>query len=240
MRSSLIVIFLCASINVGAQSLFIGPKVAYLIAVSTSDEVASAGAPEKYLFGVDAMIPLKSTLDLRLGAGYRIENGGFNTDYVAQGSLVIPRRHAMINVDEPVNQPPQIRSTVETSSIELTAGLQFPVVRLDTMGTRITLGLGVLVDRMISSKQVDDYSDVPNYTGQTPIEFSWEEHFGFGGYFGAGMVIPLGSSALSIDLSYAFREPGEVQTVTDPPVNQGIGWLVGSGLRMGASFLFGL
>jgi len=235
-----IAILLCASVSAGAQSFFIGPKAGMMLSVGTSDEVSSAGAPSRYYFGVDAMSPLSDRLDLRFGAVYRLENGGFNTDYVESTGLVGGGKTPVIAVDDPNATPPQVRSTVETSSIEITAGLHFPIIRLDSSGTRLTIGLGVLADYFVSGKQTDDYSNVPNYTGTTPIAFNYEPHIGFGAFIGAGLFLPVGSNALSLDVGYYFRDPSEITTQTTPPVDQNLGWLVGKGLRFGVSFLFGV
>jgi hypothetical protein len=234
---SIVAVMLCAAVAASAQSFYLGPKAAFTVSLSSSEEIAASGTPSKVLFGLESLIQTSGSMAIRIGAAYRIENGGFKTDY--QGTSSVDRSFgSRIQVVEPGSGPPQVSSTVETSSIELTAGLNFPVATLDTSGTKIMIGLGVLADYLISGHQSDDYRAVPNYVGETPIAFDYESHPGFGAWAGAGIFFPLGSSgALSLDLAFVFRDPSKVMTVTTPPVEQNIDWLVGRGLRLSAAYL---
>ena len=96
---------------------------------------------------------------------------------------------------------------------------------------------------MLSGLQTDDYTAVPEFKGQKIQEFKMEPQFGFFAQVGIGASLPLGSSKLLIDLTYAFRQPGTISfsnPVSGGPKEQDISWLAGRGLRFQISYLFGL
>jgi hypothetical protein len=157
------------------------------------------------------------------------------------GSDVIPSnaRNPRLFVVDPTPAP-QVTSTLNTSSIELSAMMVIPVADLDTSGSKFVLELGVLADRVLTAEQTDDYSSIPNYPEPTTMNVSYEGQFGFGAMIGIGLILPVGSDRISFDLRYVMRQPTSLTSTTTPPVDQNVAWLIGRGLRVGLSYLFAL
>ncbi len=229
----------CALVaSVSAQSFYIGPKFEYTISTSVPQEVSAAGSPVRVNLGIIAVVPVRSTLEIRMSALYRIENGSFATFYVEPSGA--RRGSGRLDVVDPAPGGPQIISTIETTSIEFSTALYFPLADLDTSGSQISVGLGALVDRFTSGTQVDDYSNVPSLSDSTAT-FELESHFGFGALFGLGITLPAGSDRISFDMQVVFRLPSDVPIEgTDPQQDANVRWLVGGGLRLGLSYQFGI
>lgn len=221
-----------------AQSVFIGPKIDYSISTGVPSEVATNGSPARFNLGISTTIPVKTQLNLRLAALYRIENGGISTTYDEQSR---PQPSAgRIDVVEPGFGGPQVLSTIKTSSFEFQTALYFPLADLDTSGSKLSIGLGALVDALLSGTQVDDYSAVPEF-GDSTASFTYASQIGFGALVGLGVNFPIGSNQINFDFQYVFRDPKTVEFENSNPVLKApVGWLVGGGLRLGFSFEFGL
>lgn len=233
-----------AAITVSAQGIFLGPQFGYTVTVNTPEQVQSEGAPSRLVMGLKAVLPVSTKAEFHIGATYRIENGSFTSPYSEFDPGRAQRPGGSIQVVDPTNPSSQVISTVETSAVELMAGIHFPVASLDTIGSKVTIGLSVLGDYMLSGAQTDDYSRIEDYTGETPQNFDYVPNVGFGAAIGAGLILPMGEGGrLGFDLQYVFREPREIsveqngQELPDP-VN--VSWLVGRGLRLTVSYAFAL
>jgi hypothetical protein len=267
MKSTLVAVvgMLVTSVGLSAQSFLIGPSAAYVVSTSVPEEVSQSGAPMRVTLGLQAVVPTRKSMEFRFDLNYRIENGSFTTTYeplssVANGSDVIPSearnadvipsnarngsdvipsnaRNPRLFVVDPTPAP-QVTSTLNTSSIELSAMMVIPVADLDTSGSKFVLELGVLADRVLTAEQTDDYSSIPNYPEPTTVNVAYEGQFGFGAMIGIGLILPVGSDRISFDLRYVMRQPTSLTSTTTPPVNQNVAWLIGRGLRIGLSYLF--
>lgn len=246
MKNTLILMaaVLTAAITVSAQDLYLGPQFGYTVAVNTPEQVRSEGAPSRLVLGLRSIIPVsQNKAELRVSASYRIESGSFATPWLdpSPGSMQQPGS-GRLNVVDPTNPSPDVISTVETSSLELMTGVHFPVASLDSSGSKITIGLSVLGDYMLSGSQSDDYSGVADYTGESPQNFEYVANIGFGAAIGAGLVLPMGEAGrLGFDLEYVFREPREIEVANTTPTEEvNVSWLVGRGLRITLSYAFAL
>lgn len=247
--------FFLLSATAAAQSFLIGPSAAYVVSTSVPEEVSQSGAPMRVTLGLQAVVPTRKSMEFRFDLNYRIENGEFTTDYEplssARNGDVIPNEvrnsesstltplHPRLFVVDPTPAP-QLVSTLNTSSLELSAMMVIPVADLDTSGSKFMLELGVLADRVLSAKQTDDYSAIPNYPEPTTVNIEYEGQFGFGAMIGIGLVLPVGSDRISFDLRYVIRQPTTLTSTTTPPVDQNVAWLIGRGLRVGLSYLFAM
>lgn len=244
MKNTLILMaaVLTAAITVSAQDLFLGPQFGYTVAVNTPDQVRSEGAPSRLVLGLRSIIPVSKKAEVRVSASYRMESGSFATPWFDPSPGSMQRPDGKLNVVDPTNPAPDVISTVESSSVEVMAGMHFPVASLDTSGSKITIGLSVLTDYMLSGSQSDDYSGVPDYTGDTPQNFEYVANIGFGAAIGAGLILPMGEAGrLGFDLQYVFREPREIDVAnTNPTEEVNVSWLVGRGLRLTLSYAFAL
>ena len=233
-----------AAIAVSAQGFMLGPQFGYTVTVNTPDQVQSEGAPSRLVLGLKGILPVTEKAELHFGTNYRIENGSFASPYTEFNEGGVQRPNGRLDVVDPNNPSPDVLSTVETSTIELMAGINFPVAELDSTGSKITIGLSVLGDYMISGSQTDDYSRIEDFTGVTPQNFDYVPNIGFGAAIGAGLVLPMGESgSLGFDLQYVFREPREIsvkQNGVELPDPVNVSWLVGRGLRLTVSYVFAL
>jgi hypothetical protein len=108
--------------------------------------------------------------------------------------------------------------------------MHFPAVRLDTSGSLVTVGVGLLVDRSLSASQTDSYKGIPNWPGAPTATGSFETAFGGGALIDVGMSLPLGSSRMLFDLAYVMRSTSQAAATYS--------WLSNSGLRISASVCF--
>jgi len=152
-------------------------------------------------------------------------------------SFTLTPSHPRLSVVDPTPAP-QLVSTLNTTSVEISAMMVIPVADLDTSGSKFVLELGVLADRVLTAEQTDDYSSIPNYPEPTTVNVAYEGQFGFGAMIGIGLILPVGSDRISFDLRYVMRQPTSLTSTTTPPVDQNVAWLIGRGLRVGLSYLF--
>lgn len=237
--------FILSTTLAAAQSFYLGPTASYVVSTSVPEEVQQSGAPMRVTFGAMGIVSSRKSMEFRFDLNYRIENGSFTTDYnpltqANSESDVIPSeaRNPRLFVVDPTPQP-QITSTLNTSSIEASAMMLIPVGDLDTSGSRVFLELGVLADRVLSAQQVDDYSNIPNYSGPQTVTIDYEGQFGFGAMIGAGLSLQVGGDRILFDIRYVFRQPTSLTSTTTPPIDQNVAWLLGRGLRVGLSYAFG-
>lgn len=233
-----------AAIAVSAQDLYLGPQFGYTVTVNTPDQVQAEGAPSRLVMGVLSAIHLSRKAELRLSANYRIEDGSFASPWVDPRVSGVQQPGGKLHVVDPNNPSPEVISTVNTSALELMAGIHFPVADLDSSGSKVTIGLSLLGDYMVGGTQTDDYSAVADYAGETPQNFDYVPNVGFGAAIGAGLILPMGEGGrLGFDLQYVFREPREINverngTQLDESIN--VSWLVGRGLRLTVNYAFAL
>lgn len=232
--AAVVVTTLCFCTTSLQAQWFVGPSIQYLITTNTPTEVSRASPPTRLALGVQVQKELKSKLAVAFEANYRTENGEMKTDYVA--AKTTPR----VQVVTPGGTGPQIVSTFTSSSIEASAMLKIPLVDLDSSGTALHLNLGALADRVLNTKQVDDYSQIPDYLGAKTVEVEYSPQFGFGALFGVSVGTSMGSGKLLFDLRFVFRNPKTALTNTTPPQEQDLSWLIGQGMRFGVSYLFSL
>lgn len=248
--------FILSTTLAAAQSFYLGPTASYVVSTSVPEEVQQSGAPMRVTFGAMGIVSSRKSMEFRFDLNYRIENGSFATDYnpltqansesdvipseARNESDVVPSeaRNPRLFVVDPTPQP-QISSTLNTSSIEASAMMLIPVGDLDSSGSRVFLELGVLADRVLSAQQVDDYSNIPNYSGPQTVTIDYEGQFGFGAMIGAGLSLQVGGDRILFDIRYVFRQPTTLTSTTAPPVDQNVAWLLGRGLRVGLSYAFG-
>ncbi len=237
-----VAVFVTATFVLSAQS-FLGPAFTYTISTGVGTDVSSYGSPTRFNVGVRYSRVLSNLTELYAGLNYRIENGGFTSSFVKTASIQSGRR---LNVVDPFSGAPVVTSTIHSSAFEVDLGLGFNVAALDTSGSRVSLCLGVLVDRVLSAEQTDDYSAIPKEdlgTRPTTVNASYKGQFGFGVMLGANLILPLGDNRVVFDLSYMVRTPTEFDVANPMPSGaptQDVGWLVGRGIRLGLAYQFGI
>lgn len=248
MRTSvLLVLFIIAQACLCAQpNFYFGPLFSLHIPV-LSPEGGVDGSTRSGAGAVFA-IPFGKKAELRVHGMYRSESGEFTTYPVVQqpgtnvsihqgGDDATMQRGAQnastIDVVEPGARP-YIQSDISLRAVELGVSYWLRLVAIDTMGTNLFIGAGILADRILSGEQVDNYAhaDVP---ATDPVERSYiyDGQFGGGGFLGASLVFPIGDGRLGFDLTYAMRWPGEIE-------GQNIEWLTGRNIRIAAHYDFGL
>ncbi|NQW30909.1 MAG: hypothetical protein HQ472_10405 [Ignavibacteria bacterium] len=259
---------LCFSGTALQAQWFVGPNLQYLITTNTPAEVSRASPPSRLAFGVQLQKTLKSNLAFAFEVNYRTENGEMKTGYVAANKFpheapnttsntastathstsntASTATHStsntppQIQVVEPGGLGPQVLTTLTSSSVEASAMLKIPMVDLDSSGTVLHLNLGALADRVLSTEQVDDYSQIPDYLGPKTVTVNYVPQFGFGAMFGVGVATNMGPGKLLFDLRFVFRNPKTALTNTTPSQEQDLSWLIGQGMRFGVSYLFSL
>ncbi len=237
-----VAVFVTATFVISAQS-FLGPTFSYTISTGIGTDVSSYGSPTRLNVGARYNRVLSNLTELYVGMNYRIENGGFTTTFVKTAAIQSGGR---LNVVEPGSGAPVVTSTINSSAVEIDLGFGFSVAALDTSGSRISLCLGVLVDRILSAEQTDDYSAIPKEdlgTRPTAVNAAYKGQFGFGVMLGTNLILPLGGSRMIFELSYLVRTPTEFDVANPIPgsaTTQDVGWLVGRGIRLGLAYQFGI
>ena len=237
-----VAVFVAATFVISAQS-FLGPALMYTISTGVGTDVSSYGAPVRFGVGARYNRVLTNLTELYAGISYRVENGGFTSAFVKTAAIQSSGR---LNVVEPGSGAPVVTSTINSSAVEIDLGLGFNVAALDTSGSRILLCVGVLADRILSAEQTDDYSAISKEdlgTRPTTVSAAYKEQFGFGVVLGANLILPLGGSRVVFDVSYVVRTPTEFDVAnptTGGATKQGVGWLVGRGVRLGLTYQFGI
>lgn len=244
-----------AAITVSAQpatqavapaSWSVGPQVGYTVALSTPAQVSQSGAPSRFTLGALATRAISERMLLRFAATYRSESGSFTTPVTSAGTVSSEgaSNRSWLDVVDPTTGGPAIGSTVSTSAAEMMASMMIPVANLDTSGARLLIGVSVLADVLLTGKQEDDYSDVPNHTGADVRTFEYSTHVGAGAALGIGLVLPVSDGVgLLIDAQYVFREPREIRASeqgVELPDAVDVSWLVGRGLRLSVAVTFDL
>lgn len=237
---SVVIMLVVATLCSYGQAMFFGPMVTTTMSTAVSTDVATYGTPTRYSAGVQFARRTSTAAEYMITLHHRIENGGYVTEYTKpSGGLV-----GKLNVVDVPGASPVIITTLESTSIEAGAGIRFPVLDLDTIGTRMLFQFGINVDRILSLTQVADYSRIPEADrGSNPLQSTvmFDGQTGFGGQFGVALSAPAGDGRFVIELTYNVRQP---VTITFPvgtisgASEQNIGWLVGRGLRLGASYQF--
>ncbi len=225
-----------------AQQLYVGPTAWYLVSTSAPETSATEGQPTRLLVGGSALWLLQNKTEVRVTLGYRYEQGTFGTpeSLLPNDGNTSNTGPSRLHVVETGQGEPLLTSTLTASSVELNAGLGFPLLALDTSGSNLGLSVGVMTDVILSASQEDDYSAIPNHPDPDLVTASYEQQFGFGAYIGAFLGMNLGGSRISFDVTYMFRQPGTLSTTGTPVTEQNIGWLIGRGLRIGIGLFFGL
>lgn len=224
----------------------VGPQVGYTVALSTPAQVSQSGAPSRFTLGALATRTISEKMQLRFAAAYRSESGSFTTPVTSAGTVSSEgaSNRSWLDVVDPTTGGPAIGSTVSTSAAELMASMMIPVANLDTSGARLLIGVSVLADVLLTGRQEDDYSDVPNHTGADVRTFEYSTHVGAGAALGIGLVLPVSDGVgLLIDAQYVFREPREIRVSeqgVELPDAVDVSWLVGRGLRLSAAVTFDL
>ena len=224
----------------------VGPQVGYTVALSTPAQVSQSGAPSRFTLGALATRAISERMLLRFAATYRSESGSFTTPVTSAGTVSSEgaSNRSWLDVVDPTTGGPAIGSTVSTSAAELMASMMIPVANLDTSGARLLIGVSVLADVLLTGRQEDDYSDVPNHTGADVRTFEYSTHVGAGAALGIGLVLPVSDGVgLLIDAQYVFREPREIRVSeqgVELPDAVDVSWLVGRGLRLSAAVTFDL
>lgn len=232
--------FVLATLVVSAQASFFGPLVSTTMSTSVATDVSSYGTPTRYAVGVQFARRSATSSEYFFSVVHRIESGGYLTDFVKPSGGVIGK----VNVVEVPSGAPVIVTTLDATAIELNAGLRLPILALDSIGTRMLFQFGIGVDHLLSTKQVADYSRIPEAErGSIPTQTSvaFEPQTGFCGLLGLAVSIPAGDGRFLIDLSYVVRQPTTIAFpvgTTTTASEQNIGWLVGRGLRIGGSYQF--
>lgn len=235
-----------SALSLSAQS-YIGPTIAYTVSTSLGPEVTSFGSPTRLNLGVRFNRVLNAKAELVTSLAYRMENGGFTSAFtpttgVQQTGIGQPTQ---LNVVEDPTKP-RTSSTLTSTSLEFNLGIAFKATELDSQGSKLMIGFGVLADRLLSLHQVDDYSAVPrDQLGTRPVTQSadYDPQFGFGATINLSLVVSLGSDRLVFDIGYMFRRPTDIDQPNSTgakPATQDIGWLLSRGLRVGGSYLFSL
>lgn len=235
---SVAVVALTATLSCFAQSSFLGPMLTTTLSTSVGAGVASYGTPSRFSFGGQYSRVSATGSELTFTLHHRSESGGFLTDYKKTSGGIIGRLNV---IDIPIGQP-TIVTTLESSSIELGAGLRFPIIDLDTADAKLLFQFGVSADYLTSMQQISDFSripeaDRPGIPVQSTIVFA--QQAGFGGQFGIAAVAPVGGSRLLIELLYTVRQPTTIPFPTGiTSAEQNISWLTGRGIRLGLSYQF--
>lgn len=240
MFTSVVVTLVITTLSAYAQPNFFGPMASTSLSTSTGTDVSAYGTPTRYAVGVQYARRSETAAEYAFSILHRIENGGYITEFIKPSGGIIGRLHV---VDVPGGSP-SIVTTLESTSIELGATLRFPILKVDTIGTRVLLQVGVYSDRTTSMTQVSDYSRVPEADrGSIPMQTTvmFDSQFGFGGQFGFALSIPAGNGRFLFELNYNVRQPSTIAFpagVSSQASEQNIGWLVGRSLRLGTSYQF--
>ncbi len=236
--TALVLFFLGSACGVGtfAQTPFVGPTAFYLLSTSSPGNTSGLPQPTRFLVGASALWLQKNNVHIRVSAGYRSEEGSFATPQSQAPNVAGNRLHVI----DPATGEPMLTSTITASSVEVNAQLGFPLLPLDSSGSVLGLTIGGLMDYMVSASQTDDYSAFPNHQGPKTVTAQYSPHAGFGALLGAYLTIPLDVHQLAFDVSYVFRRPSTMLTTGTPATEQNIGWLIGSGLRVGVTMFFRL
>lgn len=235
-----VITFVVTTLLCSGQSMYFGPMVTTSMSTSVSTDVATYGTPTRYSVGVQFARRTSTASEYFFTLHHRIENGGYLTEVVkTSGGLV-----GKLNVVDVPGGTPVIVTTLESTSIEAGAGIRFPILDLDTIGTRLLFQFGVHADRILSLTQVADYSRIPEADrGNNPMQSTvmFDGQTGFGGQFGVAVSAPAGDGRFVIELTYNVRQPvtiafpaGTISAASE----QNIGWLVGRGIRLGVSYQF--
>lgn len=234
------IVGLAAGVAAQAQTLAVGPSAWYLISSDLPEGTESESQPTRYLVGASALWQVNTKASIRATIGYRSESGVFNTPESQSTQPAQTASQSQVQVVVGPGNAPAIVSNINASSVEVTAMLCFPIMPLDTSGAALGIGIGGLADVMLDASQADDYSAIASHQGQTVINTAYKQQVGYGALIGAFLSLPIGSSTLSFDVQYVFRLPTTLTTATAPLQHQDTGWLIGKGLRVGATLYFGL
>jgi hypothetical protein len=237
---SVVIMFVVTTLCSSAQSMFFGPMVTTTMSTSVSTDVATYGTPTRYSAGVQFARRTTTAAEYMITLHHRIENGGYITAFSKPPGGFVGK----LNVVDVPGGTPVIITTLESTSIEAGAGIRFPVLDLDTIGTRMLFQFGINIDRILSLTQVADYSRIPEADrGNNPLQSTvmFDGQTGFGGQFGVALSAPAGDGRFVIELTYNVRQPVAIAFpagVVSGASEQNIGWLVGRGMRLGASYQF--
>lgn len=237
---SVVIMVMVTTLSSSAQSMFFGPMVTTTLSTSVGPDVASYGTPSRYGVGAQFSRRTATSSEYSFTLLHRLESGGYLTDFVKPSGGVIGK----LNVVDVPGGSPVIVTTLESTAIEAGAALRFPVLNLDTIGTRLLFQFGVNVDHLLSLRQVADFSRIPegergNIPAQTTVSFDGQT--GFGGQFGFAISAPAGDGRFLIEITYSVRQPVSIafpEGVASSASEQNIGWLTGRGIRLGASYQF--
>jgi|694.fasta_scaffold53395_5 hypothetical protein len=237
---SVVIITMVTTLVCYSQSMFFGPMVTTSLSTSVGVDVASYGTPTRYSVGVQFSRRSASASEYTFTLHHRMENGGYLTDFVKPSGGIIGK----LNVVDVPPGAPVIVTTLDATAIEAGAAIRLPILSLDTIGTRLLFQFGVNIDRVLSMTQVSDFSRIPEgERGNIPMRSTimFDGQTGFGGQFGLAVSAPAGDGRFLIELVYNVRQP---LTIAFPAgtassgAEQNIGWLLGRGIRLGASYQF--
>ena len=136
--ATLIAVAFLFSHSVSAQPL-IGAYGAYLVSTGAP---SSKSAPSRYAIGVSSLWQSKKGIELRLGLGYRVEDGGISSQY--DSTLATTQNTNKLNVVDPIGGAgPTVETTIGLGTLECSATIAVPLAQIDTVGGGLLLLLGV-------------------------------------------------------------------------------------------------
>lgn len=259
LRAICVVAFFIAfqTVAIAQPNFYFGPIFSYHVPVTSPEGEVDGGIRSGA--GLLTAFPLSKMSELRAHAMYRTESGDFRTyqDVLQPGGAIhsnaqnnqqpngannqssgadnqqMSGNTGRLNVVTP-GQRPYILSSVSLRAIEVGVSYWLRLAAIDTLGTNVYFGAGVLADRILSGNQVDNYANadvLPTDSVEKHYEFAGQ--FGGGGFLGASIVFPIGDGRLGLDMTYAIRLPSEL-------AGQNIEWLTGRCLRFSAHYDFAL
>jgi len=222
---TLIFTFIAPAAADAATPWFLGPTMAYTIGANAPDDVTFTSGPQRLNIGLQFMLETTRTIQIRTALTYRIEQADFQQPAPNLKPVVTPGGGG-----GGTSSTEKIRSSISANAVVFEASAHFPIVRLDSSGSVLTVGLGGFFDRTVSASQTDDYSGV---TGWPPPKTSTEEFptsWGGGATLNVGLSLPLGDSRLLFDVKYIVRSA--------PTSAAQYSWLSNGGVSLSAGVLF--
>lgn len=204
---------------------FLGPTFAYTIGVNAPNDVTFTSGPQRLNLGVQFMLETARTIQVRTSLTYRTEQADFQQPAPNLKPVVTPGGGGGGS-----STTEKVLSSISASAVVFEASGHFPIARLDSSGSALTIGLGGFFDRTLSASQTDNYSGVSGWPAPKTASENFPATWGGGATLNAGLSLPLGGSRLLFDFKYIIRSA--------PASASQYSWLSNGGVSISAGLLF--
>jgi len=222
---TMLVACLSAAPVVAAAPWFLGPTFAYTIGVNAPDDVTFTSGPQRLNIGLQGMIETSRTIQIRTALTYRTEQADFQQPAPNLKPVVTPGGGGGGS-----SSTEKILSSISANAVVFEASAHFPIARLDSSGSVLTIGLGGFFDRTLSASQTDDYRGVTGWPEPKTASEDFPTSWGGGATLNAGLSFPLGDTHLLFDVKYIVRSA--------PASASQYSWLSNGGVSICAGVLF--